>query len=449
MPVFPGLFSSISAGIVKASGGGTTNFLRADGTWVAPSGGVPGGASTSVQYNNAGAFGGITNLTSNGTNPILTAIAAPGTPGAGFGVYYYDSTNKVLALKNDAGTVSSTVVPSTAGANQFATAVSAAGVVTYSTPPNFTSSAAGYAPLSGGGTTNFLRADGTWAAPSGGGAPGGASLTVQYNNAGAFGGMSGTSWDDTNRSLTMTGATVTTSHPVFDMTQTWNAGGVVFTGLRLNVTNTASAAGSILQDLQVGGSSVFQVQKTGDVLLTQNNTGYWVSGVLNYGIGTITSSGITDIYANGFPLVRSNGVSGLVSVATLFGMGTNVGTTDIFLARDAANTLAQRNAGNSQTIRVYNTFTDASNYERFTADWQTTANVCYLRNENAGTGSARLCVYRSGATVVASLPSAATAGSGARAFVTDATATTFLTTVAGGGANKVPVVSDGTNWLIG
>lgn len=52
-------------------------------------------------------------------------------------------------------------------------------------------------------------------------------------------------------------------------------------------------------------------------------------------------------------------------------------------------------------------------------------------------------------TVVASLPSAATAGSGARAFVTDATTTTFMSTVAGGGANKVPVVSDGTNWLIG
>lgn len=50
---------------------------------------------------------------------------------------------------------------------------------------------------------------------------------------------------------------------------------------------------------------------------------------------------------------------------------------------------------------------------------------------------------------VASLPSAATAGAGARSFVTDANATTFLSTVAAGGANKVPVVSDGTNWLIG
>jgi len=50
---------------------------------------------------------------------------------------------------------------------------------------------------------------------------------------------------------------------------------------------------------------------------------------------------------------------------------------------------------------------------------------------------------------VATLPSAATAGAGARAFVSDATATTFASTVAGTGANKVPVYSDGTNWKIG
>jgi hypothetical protein len=52
-------------------------------------------------------------------------------------------------------------------------------------------------------------------------------------------------------------------------------------------------------------------------------------------------------------------------------------------------------------------------------------------------------------TTVSGLPSAATAGTGARAFVTDATATTFASTVAGGGSNKVPVYSDGTNWKIG
>lgn len=35
--------------------------------------------------------------------------------------------------------------------------------------PVFTASVAGFVPLSGGGTANFLRADGTWAAPPGGG----------------------------------------------------------------------------------------------------------------------------------------------------------------------------------------------------------------------------------------------------------------------------------------
>lgn len=54
-----------------------------------------------------------------------------------------------------------------------------------------------------------------------------------------------------------------------------------------------------------------------------------------------------------------------------------------------------------------------------------------------------------GSVTVANLPAAATAGQGCRGFVTDATVTTFASVVAGGGANKVPVVSDGTNWIIG
>jgi hypothetical protein len=50
---------------------------------------------------------------------------------------------------------------------------------------------------------------------------------------------------------------------------------------------------------------------------------------------------------------------------------------------------------------------------------------------------------------VANLPSAATAGVGSRAFVTDSSVSTFGTTVAGGGSTKVPVYSDGTNWKVG
>lgn len=117
------------------------------------------------------------------------------------------------------------------------------------------------------------------------------------------------------------------SYTIEDLRQTWNAAATVFTGIKLNVTDTASSASSLLMDLQVGGSSKLKADKSGNI----------------------------------------------TAVGTIKGLSTTV----------------------------------------------------------------------------SALPSAATAGSGARAFVTDANATTFLSTVAGGGANKVPVVSDGTNWLIG
>jgi len=47
---------------------------------------------------------------------------------------------------------------------------------------------------------------------------------------------------------------------------------------------------------------------------------------------------------------------------------------------------------------------------------------------------------------VATLP---TGSQGMKAFVSDATATTFASVVAGGGANPIPVYHDGTNWRIG
>ena len=80
-----------------------------------------------------------------------------------------------------------------------------------------------------------------------------------------------------------------------------------------------------------------------------------------------------------------------------------------------------------------------------------------LSSMYVGTTGAELRVHSSGAVgmkalTVATLPSAATLGAGARSFVTDSNATHAAglgNTVAGGGANSVPVYSDGTNWKIG
>jgi len=192
----------------------------------------------------------------------------------------YASTSKLLDLQ-------------IGGASKFS--VDPAGVLV---GQNFSSTAQGLVPASGGGTTNFLRADATWAA-AGGGAPGGSTLQLEYNNAGAFGGMSGTSWDDTNRSLTMTGATVTTSHPVFDLSQTWNAGGVTFTGWKFNVTETAYALGSKLVDVQIGGTSCFRIEGDGNTVIDQQTGGistmfsvkYQGADQLLVRVGSVTSPG--------------------------------------------------------------------------------------------------------------------------------------------------------------
>ena len=53
------------------------------------------------------------------------------------------------------------------------------------------------------------------------------------------------------------------------------------------------------------------------------------------------------------------------------------------------------------------------------------------------------------AMTYAQLPNATTAGAGTHAFITDGSTATFGATVAGGGSNKVPVYSDGTNWKVG
>lgn len=222
--------------------------------------------------------------------------------------------------------------------------------------------------------------------------------------------------------------------------------------------------------------------------------------------------------------------------------GGSTAAADLSVFRDAADTLAQRRGTNAQTLRVYNTYTDASNYERGKITWA--SNVLQIGTEKAGTGTARNlelqtdgttrltistsgtvsltgtlvlpttgslnftsrgvfsasadgvfrfgnnantdfgrlqlggttsafpAIKRSGTAVqvrladdtayasleastvstataytVATLPAAGTAGR--RAYVTDATAPTFLGALTGGGAVVCPVFDNGTAWVAG
>ena len=65
--------------------------------------------------------------------------------------------------------------------------------------------------------------------------------------------------------------------------------------------------------------------------------------------------------------------------------GSLVWGSDLFLVRDAANTLAQRNGASAQTFRVYQQWTDASNYVR--ASLAAVGDQVTLASETAGTGA--------------------------------------------------------------
>jgi hypothetical protein len=60
------------------------------------------------------------------------------------------------------------------------------------------------------------------------------------------------------------------SIPTLKLTHTWNAGGQTFTAIQAAITDTASAAGSLLADLQVGGASKFKVDKAGTGTFAQD-----------------------------------------------------------------------------------------------------------------------------------------------------------------------------------
>jgi len=101
---------------------------------------------------------------------------------------------------------------------------------------------------------------------------------------------------------------------------------------------------------------------------------------------------------------------------------------DLFLARDAANILAVRNLStgtSSQAVRIYNTFTSTTSFERLNIEWAT--NVCTIGTE-AGSGGGTLRGLKIGSAGTSLL-----AFWGATPIVQPTTAVAAATRVGGGG----------------
>ena len=243
----------------------------------------------------------------------------------------------------------------------------------------------------------------------GSGTPGGANTNVQFNNSGAFGGDAGFTYTTLGQ-VTIAGGTITTNNKALTITQTWNNAATTFDApLLVNITNTASAAGSLVADLQVGGSSVFNVTKAGLI----NVPGQAGSAPATAGIQFASSTGQPSaIYVNGAINDLEFSANGSASVMALWGSNTvflnSIGVLNWKVAPLGSGVLGDTGIVRGNTgylalydpvspttatgFAVYNTVdtaTGPTNYERGVFDWTTTANVLTVGTANGGTGSAR------------------------------------------------------------
>ena len=195
-----------------------------------------------------------------------------------------------------------------------------------------------------------------------------------------------------SQAIVSTGYSLTGSNAqsLIDLAGTWNTTGTP-TAIKLNVTDTASNAASKLLDLQVGGGSQIYVAKNGDVT--------WGGSPVFRSLSTISIDSTTYFNSTTAAGSRAAATNGFVvgsSYAYKFSStsGAN-GSPDLYLYRDAANTLALRNSTAQQTMNVYGTYTDASNYRRV-AITMTTAGVASIAPAGAGTGASGNVLHISG-----------------------------------------------------
>lgn len=129
---------------------------------------TPANARTALGLGTLATQNGTFSGTSSGTNTGDQTITLTGdVTGSGTGSFAATIANDAVTNAKLSNMATATIKGRTTagtGDPEDLTAAQATALL-----DTFTSSAKGLAPASGGGTTNFLRADGTWAAPAGGG----------------------------------------------------------------------------------------------------------------------------------------------------------------------------------------------------------------------------------------------------------------------------------------
>jgi len=165
------------------------------------------------------------------------------------------------------------------------------------------------------------------------------------------------------------------------------------TGLRVTMTDTLSPGTDLLANFLVGASSKLKINSDAALIFGVSSAGI-TSGV---GLASVNTTDLS-VYINGSRNFAFSGTAlYAVGSSPLFSLFHDTSpkitfgvSSDVVLTRDAAATLALRDAANPQTLRVYNKWTDGSSDEEFGIfDWNTTANALTIGTVAVGSGTAR------------------------------------------------------------
>lgn len=411
-------------------------------------------------------------------------------------LYVSAARANIANVAGTAGVVSNAAQPNITSVGTLANLTST-GTINFTGASNVALGPIGNVKITGGSNGQVLSTNGsgtlTWINQSGGnGSPGGSNTQIQFNDGGSFGGVSGLTFDKDTNDLTVSGNVITESiqspdsanisitpgspGPAFIFTiggaltipgghllqsndvgefELRSANGLVistdignanlhftfatdgqiycpananFEGTRVNVGPTAPAFELESPTLVIGSSSNVFVQSS---LRNENANGSadWVA----YGASGSDIGGWADMGFDGYDFNDPTYTLTAPGDGYLFvqGYANNAGGGSLILATG--------DQGSEKDI-IFGTggFLSSSEFGRISH-----ANNAFELTRAGSTMKFDVTDY-------ANLPLATTPG--IRTFISDANLVAFGNfgaTVSGGGANTVPVYSDGTNWCIG
>jgi len=194
-----------------------------------------------------------------------------------------------------------------------------------------------------------------------------------------------------------------------------------------------------------GGTLTLATGANNNIILSPGGTGLTTTA----GKVTITNATNSGSVSTGALIISggigSAGVSYFQNIQNLggFTLGSG-GTTAVLYCPSAGNIQLTTGGFNDFGRLMFGLTTSAAPaLKRSSAELQ-----CRL-GDDSGDAVFKASYYKSASFTVATLPAAATAAAGAKAYVTDALTPTFGSAVTGGGAVGVPVYSTGSAWNVG